>query len=157
MGTVLRHHKDFSIIFGGFGSENLIVKSETPVDMETDAIGGNPQIVPKETETVNKKRRAKKTPLALGRSGKVQRNQSEDIKVAFTDMANVVSKLVNGKSNKNDGAIEKAVDALQSIPDIDDELLLDGCDILEDERKAKTFLALDASLRKKWLLRKLGR
>ncbi|KAI8019643.1 L10-interacting MYB domain-containing protein [Camellia lanceoleosa] len=54
-------------------------------------------------------------------------------------------------------SIAKAIDALQAISDIDDELLLDGYDLLEDERKAKAFLALDVNHRKKWLLRKLGR
>ncbi|XP_030544450.1 L10-interacting MYB domain-containing protein isoform X3 [Rhodamnia argentea] len=51
--------------------------------------------------------------------------------------------------------IEGAISALQEIPDIDDDILLDACDLLEEERKARTFLALDAPLRKKWLLRKL--
>lgn len=58
------------------------------------------------------------------------------------------------KGSKN-VAIESAIDALQAVPDLDDELLLDACDLLEDEKKAKTFMALDFTLRKKWLLRKL--
>ncbi|ESQ37880.1 hypothetical protein EUTSA_v10028655mg [Eutrema salsugineum] len=52
-------------------------------------------------------------------------------------------------------AIEDAVVAIQALPDMDEELILDACDLLEDELKAKTFLALDVKLRKKWLLRKL--
>ncbi|KAJ4834340.1 hypothetical protein Tsubulata_037539, partial [Turnera subulata] len=59
------------------------------------------------------------------------------------------------KETKNIGSIESAIEALQAIPDIDDELLFDACDLLEDETKAKTFMALNAPLRKKWLLRKL--
>lgn len=164
-GTVLRHHKDLYPIFGGdtmyeaLCSENLTTNSDTQTGIETVEIGKNRSILPKETETFNKKqKRVTEMPLALGRCGKVQKNcKDDDIREAFTDMANVVSKLVNGKTEKNYVAIERAVDALQAIPDIDDDLLLDGCDILEDEKKAKTFLALDASLRKKWLLRKLGR
>ncbi|KAF5815703.1 putative transcription regulator Homeodomain-LIKE family [Helianthus annuus] len=143
--TVPNYHK-LCIVYG----QNITEKLEIP-------IGGNSQILPNESGAIDKRKRVKKTPLGLERSGKVQKSQSDDIKEAFTDMANVVSKLVNGKTDRNYSPIEKAVDALQAIPDIDDDLLLDGCDILEDEKKAKTFLALDASLRKKWLLRKLGR
>nr|XP_043627369.1 L10-interacting MYB domain-containing protein-like [Erigeron canadensis]XP_043627370.1 L10-interacting MYB domain-containing protein-like [Erigeron canadensis] len=155
-GTVLRHHTKLSVIFGGFSAKTLTTNSDTSVDMETDTIDKNLQILPKEPKTVNRKKRVKKSQLASVCRGKVQKNQSDDLKEAFTDMANVVSKLVSVETDKNySGAIEKAVDALQAIPDIDDDLLLDGCDILEDEKKAQTFLALDVSLRKKWLLRKL--
>ncbi|XP_071730564.1 uncharacterized protein [Rutidosis leptorrhynchoides] len=145
-GTVLKHRKDLCVIFGGGSFEKSTTKSDSQLGIETQ-----------ETDISNKKKRVKKFSLDSGRSSKVQRNNSDDMKEALTDMANVVSKLVNAKTDKNYSAIEKAVDALQAISDIDDDLLLDGCDILEDEKKAKTFLALDASLRKKWLLRKLGR
>ncbi|KAJ8751788.1 hypothetical protein K2173_025974 [Erythroxylum novogranatense] len=66
-------------------------------------------------------------------------------------IAEAVTTFVNG----NGVVLESTIGALQALPDIDDDLLLDACDFLEDEKKAKTFLALDASLRKKWLLRKL--
>lgn len=52
-------------------------------------------------------------------------------------------------------SVEKVVEAIQALPEMDEELILDACDFLEDEKKARTFLALDFKLRKKWLLRKL--
>ncbi|KAL3827791.1 hypothetical protein ACJIZ3_016593 [Penstemon smallii] len=52
-------------------------------------------------------------------------------------------------------AIEEVVGAIQALPDMDEDCVLDACDFLEDEKRANTFLALDSKLRKKWLMRKL--
>ncbi|KAI3414376.1 uncharacterized protein J3R85_016374 [Psidium guajava] len=57
--------------------------------------------------------------------------------------------------NSNSVPIEQVIEAVQALPDMDDDLILDACDFLEDEMKSKTFMALDVKLRKKWLLRKL--
>lgn len=162
-GKILEYYKDLSTIFGSslMIDEQVICQSiGTEIDhrflgMEFVEICGDLQISVTETETSDEgKKRPTITP-ASGRSSKL-RKTGEDIQEAFSDVVNVVSKLVNKKDEKSCIAIERSIDALQAIPDIDDELLLDACDLLEDERKAKTFLALDASLRKKWLLRKLG-
>ncbi|XVF72687.1 hypothetical protein PTKIN_Ptkin12aG0140100 [Pterospermum kingtungense] len=51
--------------------------------------------------------------------------------------------------------LEQVHAAIQALPDMDEDLILDACDFLEDDVKAKTFMALDVKLRKKWLLRKL--
>ncbi|CAH1453346.1 unnamed protein product [Lactuca virosa] len=148
-GRYGRLARDVSIIGESDGiillPNNSTTNSNTPTKIEDT----NPiQINPQEIVTPINKKRPTKLPLTLQPACKVQKIQKDDIKEA----------LVNKKTDDNKfNAIEKAVDALQAIPDLDDELLLDGCDVLENEKKAKTFLALDASLRKKWLLRKLGR
>lgn len=87
-------------------------------------------------------------------SPKRLRNDEQGMAAALHEMAAVVS-TVSAKKNDTSISIENVIEAVQALPDMDDDLVLDACDFLEDERKAKTFLALDAKLRKKWLIRKL--
>lgn len=100
------------------------------------------------------RKRPTATPSDYEHSSKVQKVDKE-MQRTFPETAEAATTSVNKKESKNRGTIENAIEALQAIADIDEELLLDACDLLEDDKKAKTFLALDATLRKKWLLRKL--
>lgn len=50
------------------------------------------------------------------------------------------------------GAVIKAV---QALPDMDEDLVLDACDFLQKENNAEIFTALDVKFRRKWLIRKL--
>lgn len=125
-----------------------------PLDIKDDEYSGELPVMFLETEIYEQARkRPLETSIALEGYEKAQKTGDEKEQGDFTNITN----LVNKEAGSCYFAIENAIDALQAIPDIDDELLLDCCDLLEDERKAKTFLALDATLRKKWLLRKLGR
>ena len=74
---------------------------------------------------------------------------------ALLEMAIAVSSLRKKHKEEKPVSIENVIGILQAIPEIDDDLLLDACDFLEDERRARMFLALDSTLRKKWLIRKL--
>ncbi|XP_028948627.2 L10-interacting MYB domain-containing protein-like isoform X3 [Malus domestica] len=74
---------------------------------------------------------------------------------ALGDMAVAESPLKKKLKKEASVSIEKVIDVLKAIPDIDDDLLLDAVDLLEDEKRARMFLALHPALRKKWLMRKL--
>lgn len=86
---------------------------------------------------------------------KRSRDGEQGMASVLQEMATAVSSLSTKKSDDNSVAIETVIEAVQALPDMDDDLVLDACDFLEDEKKAKTFLALDVKLRKKWLIRKL--
>ncbi|KAJ4839168.1 hypothetical protein Tsubulata_032040, partial [Turnera subulata] len=84
------------------------------------------------------------------------RGKEECVPDSTHEMVATVSSLSDQRNAENSSIpIEKVVEAIQALPDIDEDLVLDACDFLEDETKAKTFMALDVKLRKKWLLRKL--
>ncbi|PIA61208.1 hypothetical protein AQUCO_00300619v1 [Aquilegia coerulea] len=95
-------------------------------------------------------------PSASEHSKKPRKGTNGSIMEALREMATAVTSLKrNKKENSDPFSIKNVMDALQAVPDIDEDLILDACDFLEDEKKAKTFLALDDRLRKKWLMRKL--
>ncbi|KAK4281745.1 hypothetical protein QN277_013202 [Acacia crassicarpa] len=66
-----------------------------------------------------------------------------------------VSSLTKKTKKEDKFSMDNVISVLQTIPDMDDDLILDACDFLEDERRARMFLALNTNLRKKWLMRKL--
>ncbi|PIN17903.1 hypothetical protein CDL12_09429 [Handroanthus impetiginosus] len=127
------------------------------IDIKIDEFSGDLSATFLETEVYDQaKKRPPSTFIPLEIRNKAQKTDKKVVNGDCNSISSAVNKLVNREARYNCSVIESAIDALQAIPDIDDELLLDSCDLLEDERKAKTFLALDANLRKKWLLRKLG-
>ncbi|XP_054800261.1 L10-interacting MYB domain-containing protein [Prosopis cineraria] len=83
------------------------------------------------------------------------RGDEQGMASALQEMVTTVSSLSTKKSDDNSVPIEVAIQAVQALADMDEDLVLDACDFLEDGKKARTFLALDVKLRKKWLLRKL--
>ncbi|XAR71485.1 hypothetical protein NMG60_11028775 [Bertholletia excelsa] len=127
------------------------------LNIEMDQVSGDTDIPITDIRACDQEKKGPNTmQVSLERSSKLQKT-GHKIQEASTIEASTVRKLVNKKQENGFLSIQNAIDALQAITDIDDELLLDACDLLEDEKKAKTFLALDVNLRKKWLLRKLGR
>ncbi|KAB2607976.1 hypothetical protein D8674_011144 [Pyrus ussuriensis x Pyrus communis] len=101
-----------------------------------------------------KERHSHEVTQTLQQSKKPQRTDGVAAK-ALGDMAVAESPLKKKLKKEASVSIEKVIDVLKAIPDIDDDLLLDAIDLLEDEKRARMFLALHPALRKKWLMRKL--
>lgn len=92
-----------------------------------------------------RKRRQSVTPLTSTCGRKVRKTTKELVEAGECNTL-----------DQNYSSIESVVDALQAVPDMDDALFLDACDLLEDEKNAKAFVTMDIPHRKKWLLRNLG-
>ncbi|KAI7980554.1 L10-interacting MYB domain-containing protein [Camellia lanceoleosa] len=76
---------------------------------------------------------------------------NEGMSSALREMATAVSCLADKKKddeNSSSISVENVIEAIQALPDMDEDFILDACDLLEDEKKAKTFLALDVKLRR---------
>lgn len=165
---IIGYFHDLCLLFGsgitdgGLSCQFPVMEfDDIALDINIDEISGYVQICTDIDNSDEGKKRSIAEPSASERSGKVQKT-SHQMQESSSAKTGVLAKLVaesmlDKKEERSYVSIENAIDALQAISDIDDELLLDACDLLEDERKAKTFLALDVNLRKKWLLRKLGR
>lgn len=157
----LGSYSDLCKIFGigmldeSFSCQDLSMEIDpTIIVVKMDGASEDSQFFVSDPEIPDQgRKRQTAVPSAMEDSRKAQKTM-EGMQEVLDEMTGMIT-LVNNKEDKNSISIESAIDALQAIPDIDDDLLLDACDLLEDDKKAKTFLALDVTLRKKWLLRKL--
>lgn len=99
-----------------------------------------------------RKRLKSATPSTFVGNKKVKR-----VKEEMQEIGSNKASLTKNVANVIDYSIENVVSALQSVPDMNDELFLEACKLLEDERKAKVFVAMDVTTRKKWLSKKFCR
>lgn len=143
----------FSTILKGSQSPAASVSSEEDLvgdEQESSHVGSR-------NTTDQKNKRQLENPSCSGNSKKVRSND-EGMASALREMATAVSFLADKRKEDEDSnsiSIENVIEEIQALPDVDEDLVLDACDFLEDEKKAKTFMALDFKLRKKWLIRKL--
>ncbi|KAK9292996.1 hypothetical protein L1049_020979 [Liquidambar formosana] len=162
-GRTLWRYNDLCMIFGHGISDGRLSHVDLEMDIdhnapeiEMDELFGLLQSPARDIEIPDRrKKRQSGSLLTSAHSRKAQKTSKEGMQEAFSELAAVVTTFVDETEDKNYSSIETIVDALQTIPDLDDELFFDACELLEDEKKAETFVALDVTKRKKWLLRKL--
>ena len=132
-------YNNLSIIFrNGIQDRQTEFKPITREEMEMDDLLEDLQSLPRNIEIhdqTKKRRTVASLTLPLSRKRRRARKEREE--------------------GKNYRSMETIVDALEAVPDMDDELFLDACNLLEDEKRAKAFVNMDIAQRRRWLLRKL--
>lgn len=158
----MENYRDLDVIFGNgvaHGRPSPVIKMETYIGtmgLGFDNIFGDLMPQAKKSEISDMRKRRKSTTSSRSAcSKKVQRIVKEKLEETYIENP----RLVDGVTGYEDDyiPIERIVDALQTVPDMNDELSLEACKLLEDGRNAKMFVAMDVSARRKWLLRKLQR
>lgn len=145
---ILENYSDLRIIFGDRNSSHLCPEidiDDNATDTGMDGILGALQSLVRDIEVSKGRKRRQSAATLTSTSGrKVQKTNEEFVEA------------VEGNTlDQNYSSIESIVDALQAVPDMDDALFLDACDLLEDEKHAKAFVKMDIWHRTKWLLRNL--
>ncbi|RZC54185.1 hypothetical protein C5167_013036 [Papaver somniferum] len=160
---ILANFNDLCIIFDGrnndlchkIDSDDHVLGTKSDGVLQSSAppfCQGKPVKEPK--ARLATKKHPSTTPLFDQDSRKLQKIQSNNSGNVLSVAERVVISLRN-QQKENASTTEHVMCQLQALPDLDEDLILDACDLLEDEIKAKIFLALDVKLRKKWLIRKL--
>ncbi|TQE05076.1 hypothetical protein C1H46_009228 [Malus baccata] len=108
-------------------------------------------------ETSIQRKKRKPTASSTSASKRVQRTIKEEVQETLDEKPQRVNGFVGNEEDKDCCSIERIVYALETVPDMNDELFLEASQILEDESKAKMFVAMDVTARQKWLFRKLRR
>ena len=140
------------------GTGSVGIKSEIDkdaLDMGFNDIFGDLQSLAAEFEIPEQRKRRKSDASSRFASRKAPK-PNQEIQHAFDEKPVMVKTSFNNADHYY-SSIESIVDALQAIPGMDDVLFLDASKLLEDEKNAQMFVAMDVNQRRKWLLRKLRR
>lgn len=118
-------------------------------------IFGNESKNARDLEMSHQRKKRKSATLSTSALTRKAQRTIEEMQGAVEDKPREVKPFVGSEEEKDYSSIERIVSALQTVPDMDDELFLEACELLEDERNAKMFVAMDVTARRKWLLKKL--
>ena len=157
---ILDDYCDLGLIYGNESRNGRSSYSDIKMEINTNTLGmgiddliGDIQSPAMEFEiSCQRRKRKSATSSTSACVQKVQRTIKEEIQEPC-----VIKTYLGSEEDKDYSSIECIVAALQTVPDMDNELFLEASELLEDERKAKMFVAMDITARRKWLLKKLRR
>ena len=160
---ILGAYCDLCLIYGNEIQHGRSSYFDVKMEINTNTLGmGIDDIIGEmlspanEFEISHQKRKRKSAPLSTSACiQKVRRTIKKETQEAVEGEPCVVKTYLGTEEDKDHSLIECIVVALQTVPDMDDEIFLEACELLEDERKAKIFVAMDVTARRKWLLEKL--
>lgn len=122
----------------------IVSIEETSRDQESDGMQSSSE------QTENPSSSQSKQPSRKRRASEAMLDM---MSVMAVDIGRIADALTE---NKNHSCLEKVIEIVQSIPDFDDDLIIEACEYLcYDDKKALMFMKLDERLRKKWLLKRL--
>ncbi|XVF04897.1 hypothetical protein REPUB_Repub05bG0124600 [Reevesia pubescens] len=86
-----------------------------------------------------------------------RRRTSEVMIKMMSAMAENIGRIADALTSESKAVcLDELFQMVQSIPDFDDDLIVDACEYLSfDEKRARMFMKLDERLRKKWLFKRL--
>ncbi|XP_007015359.2 PREDICTED: uncharacterized protein LOC18590030 isoform X1 [Theobroma cacao] len=87
----------------------------------------------------------------------LKRRRTSDVMLEMmSDMAANIGRIADALTESKAVCLDELFQMVQSIPEFDDDLIIDACEYLSfDEKRAMMFVKLDERLRKKWLLKRL--
>jgi hypothetical protein len=88
----------------------------------------------------------------------LKRRRSSDIMLeTMSAIAADIGRIADALTeNKKSVCLDKLFEMVQTIPDFDDDLIIEACEYLSfDERRAMMFMKLNERLRRKWVLKRL--
>lgn len=154
----LSNYSDFPMIYGNKSSDRRL--SSAVVKIENDDNIFRDLRTPAAEFDISERKKKRKSASSSTRDcqRKIKKPTKEDIQETLDEVPSVVKTWTGNKEIIEEcSSIERVVESLQAVPGMDDEIFLEACQLLEDEKKAKMFVQMDVSQRRNWLIRKLRR
>ncbi|XWS52655.1 hypothetical protein CRYUN_Cryun11dG0089500 [Craigia yunnanensis] len=128
---------------------------EAPVQVVVDEEMGDDNI-DDDMQVSSQQTRARPSSSSHSKEALKRRRTSGVILELMSAMAENIGRIADALMESKAVCLDGLFQMVQTIPDFDDDLIVDACEYLSfDEKRARMFMKLDERLRKKWLLKRM--